>query len=58
MADGHGRAVLEGFFAELGPKRSAKLTHVSADGAQWIADTVAAHAPRAVRVMDPFHVVA
>ncbi|MFI6359046.1 ISL3 family transposase [Streptomyces sp. NPDC050743] len=58
MADGHGRAVLEAFFAELGPQRSAKLTHVSADGAQWIADTVAAHAPRALRTMDPFHVVA
>jgi transposase len=58
MADGHGRAVLEAFFAKLGPKRSAKLTRVSADGAQWIADTVAAHASQALRAMDPFHVVA
>jgi transposase len=58
MADGHGRAVLEAFFDELGPQRSAKLTHISADGAQWIADTVAAHASHAVRAMDPFHVVA
>ncbi|WP_395292264.1 ISL3 family transposase [Kitasatospora hibisci] len=58
MADGHGRAVLEAFFTALGPKRAARLTHVSADGAQWIADTVAAHAPQAVRAMDPFHVVA
>ncbi|MFH9354703.1 transposase [Kitasatospora sp. NPDC017646] len=58
MADGHGRAVPEAFFTALGPKRAAKLTHVSADGARWIADTVAAHAPQAVRAMDPFHVVA
>ncbi|MFF3518767.1 ISL3 family transposase [Streptomyces sp. NPDC002573] len=58
MADGHGRVVLEAFFDELGPRRSAKLTHICADGAQWIADTVAARAWQAVRAMDPFRAVA
>ena len=58
MADGHGRQVLQGFFDALGPERAAKLTHVSADGAEWIAETVAASAPNALRAMDPFHVVA
>lgn len=33
MADGHGRTVLQAFFTALGPQRSARLTHVSADGA-------------------------
>ena len=46
------------FFAELGEQRAAELTHVSADMADWIAKTVAARAPNAVRCADPFHVVA
>ncbi|PZT75711.1 MULTISPECIES: ISL3 family transposase [unclassified Streptomyces] len=58
MADRHGKDVLNTFFDALGPERSAKLTHISADGASWIADTLARRAPDAVRVMDPFHVVA
>ena len=58
MADGHGKQVLKEFFDALGAERAAKLTHVSADGAEWIAETVAAHAPNALRAMDPFHVVA
>jgi transposase len=57
MADGHGKDVLHRFFDGLGT-RSARLTHVSTDGAGWIADVLAARAPAAVRVMDPFHVVA
>lgn len=40
MADGHGKQVLQGFFDALGPERAAKLTHISADGAEWIAETV------------------
>ncbi|MFI1294521.1 ISL3 family transposase [Streptomyces sp. NPDC088353] len=58
MADGHGKQVLQGFFDALGAERAARLTHVSADGAEWIAETVADHAPNAARAMDPFHVVA
>jgi transposase len=58
MADGHGKDVLHRFFDDLGVERAARLTHISADGAGWIADVLALRAPGAVRVMDPFHVVA
>ncbi len=33
------------------------LTHVSADGAEWIHATVAANAPNAALCLDPFHVI-
>jgi transposase len=39
---GRDSATLETFFDELGPERSAALSHVSADTASWIASTVAA----------------
>jgi transposase len=58
MADGHGKDVLRSFFDALGEERSHRLTHISADGAEWIADVVAERAPNAIRAMDPFHVVA
>lgn len=58
MADGHGKDVLRSFFDALGEDRSHRLTHISADGAEWIADVVAERAPNAIRAMDPFHVVA
>jgi transposase len=58
MADGHGKDVLRSFFDALGERRAHRITHVSADGAEWIADVVAERAPNAVRAMDPFHVVA
>lgn len=58
MADGHGKTVLARFFDNLGDQRAARLTHISADGALWIAETLAERAPAALRVMDPFHVVA
>ncbi|MFE5594595.1 ISL3 family transposase [Streptomyces sp. NPDC056549] len=58
MADGHGKSVLNGFFDSLGAVRAAGLTHISADGAGWIADVLALRVPATVRVMDPFHVVA
>jgi transposase len=54
---GRDRATLRAFFAALGPTRSAQITHISADGADWIADVVARHAPTAVVCADPFHVV-
>jgi transposase len=51
-------ATLHRFFDALGEQRSAELTHVSADGAEWIHDTVAARAPQALLCLDAFHVVA
>ena len=55
---GRSEAALNVFFDELGDDRAAELTHVSADMAAWIAKTVAARAPNAIRCADPFHVVA
>jgi len=55
---GRNDAALHVFFDELGPERSALLTHVSADMADWIARVVAQRAPNAIRSADPFHVVA
>lgn len=57
-AEGRNKDTLEKFFDELGAERAAKLTHVSADGAEWIHAVVAQRAPNAVICLDPFHVVA
>jgi transposase len=57
-APGRTRATLREFFDALGPARSALLTHVSADGADWIAEVVSERCPQAVRCADAFHVVA
>jgi transposase len=46
------------FFDDLGAERAAALTHVSADGAEFIHTVVTARAPRAVLCLDAFHVVA
>ncbi|MFE7246260.1 ISL3 family transposase, partial [Streptomyces sp. NPDC057580] len=56
-AAGRDKATLHAFFDLLGTERSAKITHVSADAADWIATVVAERCPDAVRVMDPFHTV-
>ena len=56
-APGRDKATLRGFFGSLGPERTAALTHVSADGADWIASVVRQKAPQAVLCADPFHVV-
>ncbi|WP_241980602.1 transposase, partial [Cryobacterium sandaracinum] len=56
-APGQDKATLGTFFDALGAERSALITHVSADGAAWIASVVAARCPNAVRCADPFHVV-
>jgi transposase len=55
---GRSQVALDVFFDELGDQRAAEITHVSADMADWIAKTVAARAPNAIRCADPFHVVA
>ena len=57
-APGRDKATLETFFDLLGPERSAQITHVSADAADWIATVVAARCPNAVQCADAFHVVA
>jgi transposase len=56
-APGHDEATLHRFFDALGPQRSAQLSLVSADAADWIANAVAARCPQAVLCLDPFHIV-
>jgi len=56
-APGHDMATLQTFFDLLGPQRCAQITHVSADGADFISTMVAKNCPGAVRCADPFHVV-
>jgi transposase len=56
-AAGRDMATLQTFFDRLGPERCARITHVSADGAEFIAKVVAKNCPAAVRCADPFHVV-
>jgi transposase len=57
-APGRDKATLHAFFDLLGEDRCAQITHVSADGAEWIAAVVAERCPAAVQAADPFHVVA
>ncbi len=55
---GRNAATVQTFFDALGEDRAARLTHISADGAEWIHTVVAERAPHAVLCLDPFHVVA
>lgn len=57
-AEGRDTATLETFFDALGAERAARLTHVTADAAEWIASVVARRAPAAIRCADAFHIVA
>lgn len=54
---GYGKEVLSRFFELLTPQQRKSIRCVSADGARWIADCVAAYCPNATRCIDPFHVV-
>ena len=56
-APGRDKATVLKFSGALGEERSAQLTHVSADGASWIAGAVTERAPQAEQCTDPFHVV-
>jgi transposase len=56
-APGREKATLERFFDALGEERCAQISHVSADGADWISAVVAARCGNAVRCADPFHIV-
>lgn len=54
---GRDKRVLHEFFDALGAERAALITHVSADGADYIAEVVAERCAQAVHCADPFHVV-
>lgn len=56
-AGGRNKETLTAFFDALGDERAALLTHVSADGADWIHDVVGEKAPQALICLDAFHVV-
>lgn len=56
-AEGRRKTTVEAFFTALGSERSAVLTHVSADGADWIHSVVKTMAPQAIICLDSFHVV-
>jgi len=57
IAEGRCQETVGQFFDALGPERARLLTHVSADGAEWIHDAVREKAPRARICLDAFHVV-
>lgn len=56
-APGRSQATVRAFFDALGAERAALLTHVSADGAEWIHPVVRERAPHAEVCLDAFHVV-
>jgi transposase len=53
--EGRNKDTLTLFFDALGTTRSALLTHVSADGAEWIHAVVREKAPQAAICLDPFY---
>lgn len=56
-APGRDAKTLRTFFDALGVERSARITHVSADAADWIAKVVAERCADALLCADAFHVV-
>jgi transposase len=57
VAQGRDQATVRQFFGDLGQERARLLTHVSADGADWIHPVVREKAPQAELCLDAFHVV-
>ena len=57
VAEGRTKDAVRAFFDLLGARRSGEITHVSADGAGWIAAVLAEKVPQAKVCLDPFHVV-
>jgi len=53
--EGRNKDTLTLFFDALESTRSALLTHVSADGAEWIHSVVRQKAPQAAICLDPFY---
>ncbi len=56
-APGRDKATLNRFFDQLGKSRCARLSEVTADGAEWIASVVHSRCLNARLAMDAFHVV-
>lgn len=56
VGEGKSAESLAKFFAELGPERAGKLTHVTMDMSAAFIDAVTTHAPQAQKVFDRFHV--
>ena len=57
VVEGRSKKTVHGFFDLLGEERCRSLTHVLADGAEWISAVVGERAPNAALCLDPFHVV-
>ncbi len=57
-AVGRDKATLESFFDQLGEERSAQISLVSADAAEWIATVVKERCTNATLCADAFHMVA
>lgn len=57
-AEGRSQDTVRKLFDALGTERSALLTAVTADGAEWIHDVIREKAPQAEICLDPFHTVA
>jgi transposase len=57
IAEGRCQETVASFFDALGGERARLLTHVSADGAEWIHDVVRERAPQALICLDAFHIV-
>lgn len=57
VSEGRDQATVRRFFTGLGEERAKLLTHVSADGAEWIHPVVREKAPQAQICLDAFHVV-
>lgn len=57
VAEGRSKESVGAFFDALGSERVGRVTHLSADGAGWIAVVLAEPAPQTKICLDPFHVV-
>jgi transposase len=56
IGEGKGAETLGRFFAELGPERIRKLTHVTMDMSAAYIAAIDAHAPHVEKIFDRFHV--
>jgi transposase len=56
VGEGRERETLDRFFAELGPKRAARIEVVTLDMAQGYISSLEEHVPQAALVFDRFHI--
>jgi len=54
--NGRGKAVLDAFYKQTGPKESKNIKAVASDGARGFISSTKEHAPDALTVLDHFHV--